>query len=76
MDCAGNILCKNIIFEIKEDLSKYKVLALDQGDVNYTSKVVRYSLIYVDYVLVTFSYEYSTLLTHYKEHPYPNIIFL
>ena len=54
MDCAGNILCKNIIFEIKEDVSSYKVLALDQGDVNYTSKVVRYSLIYVDYVLSDF----------------------
>ena len=40
-----------------------------QGDVNYTSELVRYSLIYVDYVLVTFSYEYSTQ-THYKEQPY------
>ena len=34
------------------------------------ANLVRYSLIYVDYVLVTFSYEYSTQ-THYKEHPYP-----
>ena len=34
------------------------------------ANLVRYSLIYVDYVLVTFSYEYSTQ-THYKEHPFP-----
>ena len=51
-----------------------KISPRAQGDVNYTSEVVRYSLIYVDYVLVTFSYEYSTQ-THYKGSPYPEFYF-